>query len=84
MADALDIATPNRCSMDFEEWLSGIIKSKSINLSEMSRKLEISYRSVYNSLFNKGIKRELRSSELIAICEYVGIDPMDFIDDRKR
>ena len=62
--------------MAFEKWLSEIIDSKSINLSKMARDIGISYRAVYNSL--RGTSRELRSSELIAICRYVGVDPMDF------
>lgn len=64
--------------MTFEEWLSEIISSKSINLSKMSREVGIPYRRIYISLSGKECKRELRSSELIAICKYIGINPMDF------
>lgn len=62
--------------MTFEEWLLRIIKEKSINISDMSRKLGIPYRAIYNSLCQGS--RELRSSELIPICRYVGVNPMDF------
>ncbi|MBD5555165.1 MAG: hypothetical protein HDQ95_07450 [Roseburia sp.] len=63
--------------MTFEKWLSEIIESKSINLSDAAIKSGVSYRAVYNSL--RGTGRELRSSELIAICKYVGINPMNFV-----
>lgn len=65
--------------MTFEKWLSKEISNKNINLSEMSRKTGISYQAIYSSLFNKGRERELRSSELIAICRYADINPMDFV-----
>lgn len=61
--------------MTFEKWLSEIIESKSINLSKMAREINVCYRAIYNSLHGK---RELRSSELIAICRYVGVNPLDF------
>lgn len=64
--------------MTFEKWLSGIIESKSINLSKMAREIKVSYRAIYNSLCIESRGRELRSSELIAICRYVGVNPMDY------
>ena len=66
--------------MTYEEWLSGIIDSKSINLSKMAREINIPYRAIYNSLCSKERERELRSSELIAICKYIRVNPMDFGD----
>lgn len=67
--------------MNFEEWLSQIIKDKNINISEMSRKTKIPYRSIYASLFDRNRYRELRSSELLKICRYVGVNPLDFQED---
>lgn len=64
--------------MTFEKWLSEILDSRSINLSKMSKAIGISYRAVYCSLYSKGSHRELRSSELIAICKYLGVNPMEF------
>ena len=64
--------------MTFEKWLSEILDSRSINLSKMSKAIGISYGAIYNSLYSKGSRRELRSSELIAICKYLGVDPMEF------
>ena len=70
--------------MTFEKWLAGIIKERGINLSEMARKTEIPYQLLYDSLFNKRKKRELRSQELIAVCVFLGVNPMDFADTGKE
>lgn len=70
--------------MTFEEWLAGIIKSKSINVSDMARQTGISYKAIYASLFQTGRVRELRSRELIAICKYAGINPMDFSEKERK
>ena len=67
--------------MKFEKWLAFIIKSKGINLSEMVRKTGLYYPSIYQSLYGKRGSRELRSSEVIAICKYVGVNPLDFADE---
>ena len=69
--------------MTFEEWLADIIKKKSINISELARKTEIPYQLLYDSLFNKKKKRELRSSELLSVCTFLGINPMDFADKKE-
>lgn len=70
--------------MTFEKWIAGIIKERSINLSEMARKTEIPYQSLYDSFFSKGRSRELRSSELLSICVYLGVNPMDFAEAGKE
>lgn len=64
--------------MTFEEWLSEIIEDRSINLSKMARALNLSYKAIYNNLSKNGTGKELRSSEMIAICKYLGVNPMDF------
>lgn len=68
--------------MTFEEWLAGIIDRKCINPAKLSKEIGISYKVVYNSLFNKKMRRELRSSELIAICRHIGVNPMDFEEEK--
>lgn len=40
-------------TVTFEEWLAGIIDRKCINPSKLSKEIGISYKVVYNSLFNK-------------------------------
>lgn len=69
--------------MTFEKWLADIIKERSINLSELARKTEIPYQLLYDSLFNKKKKRELRSRELLSVCTFLRINPMDFADERR-
>ena len=63
--------------MSFEKWLASIIKGKGINLAEMTRQTKLCYLSIYESLYGKR-GRELRSSEVIAICRFVGVNPMEF------
>lgn len=65
--------------MTIEEWLAEIIKSKSISVVKMARDLGLNHRSIYNSLCNKNSKRELRSSELVAICRHINADPMNYL-----
>ena len=65
--------------MTFEKWLSEIIRRKNVSLSEISRQTGVSYQAIYNSLSNKERVRELRSRELIAICKYLDVNPMDFV-----
>ena len=64
--------------MEFEKWLASIIKNKGINLAELTRRTYLYYPSIYESLYGKRRSRELRSSEVIAICRYIGVNPMDF------
>lgn len=70
--------------MNFEKNLAKYIKAKGINLSEMSRKIKIPYMQLYNSLFNEKKSRELRSSELIAVCKFLEVNPMDFAEQKEE
>ena len=69
--------------LEFEKWLASIIKDKGINLSQLARQTNLCYQSIYESLYGKRGCRQLRSSELIAICKYVGVNPMDFADKKE-
>ncbi len=60
-----------------EDYLLRYIRDRNINLSEMARKTGIPYRALYNSLSNKSRRRELRSSELAAVCGYLGIENLN-------
>lgn len=66
--------------MTLEKWLSEIIKSRGINLSEMSRLINIPYSALYNSLANKNSKRELKGKELVNVCKFLDIDPREFVE----
>lgn len=69
--------------MSLEKNLAKFIKQKGINLSMMAREIEIPYIQLYDSLFNKKKNRELRSSELIAVCKFLEVNPMDFAEQKE-
>ena len=54
------------------------IKSKKISLRQLSIGTEIEYMTLYNCLRSKTRHRSLRAGELIRICRYLKINPMDF------
>lgn len=64
--------------------LSQYVKEKGINLSKMSRDTGISYVSIYNSLINEVRGRDLRAGEMFKICEFLGVNPMDFADEPSK
>lgn len=66
--------------MSLEKNIASYIKEKAINLSKMSRQTGISYTALYDSLFNKDKNRQLRGRELVAICVFLGVNPMDFAE----
>ena len=60
--------------------LSNYIRDKGINLSKISRDTGISYMALYDSLFNSSRTRDLRDYELLKICRFLGVNPMDFLE----
>lgn len=56
------------------------IRSKGINLSLMSRETKIPYMSLYNSFFNTNRCRPIKGKELISVCSFLGVNPMDFMN----
>lgn len=60
------------------------VKRKRINLSAMSRDTGISYMALYDSLVNTERNREIRGKELLAVCDFLGVNPMDFADKPKE
>lgn len=64
--------------MALEKNIAEFIKKKGVNLSAMSRETGIPYMSLYDSLFNERKSRQLKASELIAVCEFLDVSPMDF------
>lgn len=67
--------------MSLEEWLSKIIKDRGINLSEMARLIDIPYMALYNSLRDKSREREIRGWELVRVCKFLDVNPLDFAED---
>lgn len=66
--------------MTLEEKLSRCIDNKGIALTVVSRRTEISYTALYDSLRNKSKKREIRGRELVKLCKFLDVDPMDFAE----
>lgn len=60
-----------------EENLAEIIKERKVSASAVSKETGISYMRIYDSIFNRNRNRPLRGDELIAICKYLKISPMD-------
>jgi DNA-binding Xre family transcriptional regulator len=56
------------------------IEKKRINLAALARDTGIPYSALYGSLSNKKRDRELRAKELVKICKFLDVDPMDFAD----
>lgn len=67
----MDIPTKN---------LGQYVRDKGINIMKMSRTTGISYGALYNSLLNAKKERDLRFGEALAICVFLGVNPMDFAD----
>lgn len=70
--------------MDITKNVAKYIKDIGVNLSELSRKTEIPYSSLYASLSEDGRGRELRAKELVSICFVLRINPMNFVDKKDK
>lgn len=57
--------------------IAKIVCEKGINLSNLSRKTNIPYSTLYSSLGDEKRNRDLRDIELIKVCKFLEIDPMD-------
>ena len=57
------------------------LREKGINLSVLAKRTGIPYSVLYSSLGLKSqVDRELRADELMSICLFLDLNPMDFID----
>ena len=63
--------------------LSKYVKDRRINLSQMSRAINIPYISLYDSLMNDARDRDLRVGEFFSICQYLKIPAETFSGDAK-
>lgn len=64
--------------------LRAYVKEKGFNLSEMSRKTNVPYMVLYDSLLNKDRDRDLRVGEFFTVCKFIGVDPRDFAEEIKN
>lgn len=58
--------------------LSRYIRTKGINLSKISRDTNIPYGALYDSLSNSERDRDLRAGEMLLVCRFLGVNPLDF------
>lgn len=58
--------------------LSRYVKEKGINISKMHRDTGISYMALYDSLMNEDRGRDLRAGEMLLVCRFLGVNPLDF------
>lgn len=66
--------------MSLEKNIAGFIKEKGIQLTVMSRATGIPYMALYDTFFNEKKERQIRGKELIAVSDFLGINPKDFAD----
>ena len=60
------------------------LHEKGIKLSVLSKKTGIPYPILYSSLgMQSNTNRELRADELLEICLFLNLNPMDFADFKK-
>lgn len=64
----------------YTEKVAKYVADKGISIKKISERTGIPYNSLYNSLMNTRRKRELRADEFMAVCIFIGIDPMFFAD----
>lgn len=59
------------------ESVSTYIKQKGISITAISDKTGLTYGAIYPSLCSNPV-RKLRADELLAICDFLCVDPRDF------
>ncbi len=64
--------------------LSRYVKDKGINVSKMSRDTGIPYMALYDSLLNDERDREIRGGELMKVCAFLEVNPMDFAEEQNK
>ena len=62
--------------------VSRYIKKTGMSIAKLSKGTGIPYSALYDSLLSGIRERELRDCEFLALCEFLGKDPMDFADKR--
>lgn len=61
------------------------VNQTGISISHISRETKIPYSALYASLGEASVReRDLRDAELIEICRFLKVNPMDFADTPKK
>lgn len=63
--------------MTLEEKLSKCVDDRGVALTVISRRTGLPYTALYDSLKNKSKNREIKGKELIKLCRFLNVDPMD-------
>ncbi len=63
--------------------LADYVKEKRINVSAMARDTGIPYMALYDSLLNDERDREIRGRELLRVCKFLGVNPMEFAEEKE-
>lgn len=58
------------------------IKAKYIPISVICKETGLSPKAIYSSL-TENAKRQLRADELLAVCDFLKIDPMELLEKKK-
>ena len=69
--------------MTLEESLSKCVDDRGIALTVVARRTGLSYMALYDSLKNKSKSREIKGKELVKLCKFLDVNPMemDFADE---
>lgn len=70
--------------MTLENSIAAFVKKRGVKLTAVSKGTGISYMALYDSLFNENKTRQIKGSELIAVCDFLGVSPMEFKKDMKE
>lgn len=69
--------------MDVTNSVALYVQDKGINLSNLSRKTNIPYGNIRDSISPGGRRRKLRADEFLKICIELGVNPMAFADQQE-
>lgn len=64
--------------------LSKYVCDKGINVTKMAKATGIPYGALYDSLLNSARNRDLRLGEALSVCAFLGVDPMDFAEQKQE
>lgn len=64
--------------------LSKYVSDKGINITRMAKVTGIPYGALYDSLSNSSRERDLRLGEALSVCAFLGVDPMDFAEQKQE
>lgn len=64
---------------DITDRVSEYVRNKGIRIKKISTDTGIPYSQLYKSLGARYSDRPLRDFEFMAVCKFLGVNPMDFV-----